>query len=193
MLLGIAAFLVALALGIGSALLVIRHGVPYATEHAGPWMSWPSEGHPDADLYTRAYLAKSGRLPVTSTTVRYFSADADNQGSPLTSDCEYLLVGQPLQARWWSLALYDGEGRPIANPSDRYSFNSEEVLRRTDGSYRMILAQNARPENWLPTGADPGRDLTLLLRIYEPTETDERGIGAIDTERLPTIERTVCR
>jgi hypothetical protein len=189
---GIVAFLVALVLGIGSAFYAIRDGVPVATEWAGPWISWPSEGHPDADIYTRAYLARSGRLPVTSTSVRYFFARTDDQGRPLTSACEYALRGSPLNARWWSLALYDGRGHLIANPSERYSVNSKDVLRRSDGSYRLTLASQARPENWISTGAKRDRPLLLVLRVYELRETDPDGIGKLAPDRLPKIERRQC-
>jgi hypothetical protein len=79
----------------------------------------------------------------------------------------------------------------IANSSGRYSFNSEELLRHADGSYRINLARNARPENWLPTGAVDQR-LTLMLRIYSPRETDAAGIGFIPGDRLPKIERLSC-
>lgn len=192
LLIGILAFGLALFLGIGSALYAIRFGVPYATTRSGPWISWPGEGHPDADPYTRAYLARSGRLPVTSTTVRYFFATTDQNGRDLTSSCDYELEGGPLAARWWSIALYDGDGGLIANPSDRYSLNSAEMLRRSDGSYHLALARNARPENWLPAGTAPHRKLQLVLRVYDTQETNPDGIGQIDETRLPRIERLSC-
>ncbi len=193
LLLGIAAFFVALLLGIGSAFYAIRNGVPYATNKTGPWISWPNEGHPDADVYTHAHIASSGRLPITSTAARYFLARTDDSGRPLTSSCQYLLIGEPLDARWWSLALYDGNGMLIANPSDRYSFNSSDILRRSDGSYHVILARNARPENWLSTGVQPKRRLQLLLRVYDPKQTNRIGIGLINLDRLPKIERQSCQ
>jgi hypothetical protein len=193
LLLAIAAFVLALILGAGSALYAIRNGVPYATEKTGPWLSWPSEGHPDADPYTRAYLAASGRLPITSTAARYFLARSDDAGHGLNSSCRYLLQGRPLNARWWSIALYDDNGDLIANPSDRHSFNSSDLIRRSDGSYRIALAADVQPENWLPSGDKPDRKLVLMLRVYDPRETDPNGIGKIAADRLPTIERLSCR
>ena len=68
----------------------------------------------------------------------------------------------------------------------------DEAVRRSDGTYRITLARNARPENWLPTGADPDRNLVLMLRVYGPRETDSEGIGDIPDERLPSIERVSC-
>ena len=157
----------------------------------GPWDGWDSEGNPNADPYTKAHVARSGRLPLTSTIARYFVARTDGAGHTLTSDCQYLIQGAPLNARWWSLAVYDQYGGLIENPSARYSFNSEELLRHSDGTFRVNLSSKARPENWLPSGTVE-QPLVLMLRIYSPRETDASGIGLISGERLPKIERVAC-
>lgn len=187
----VATFLVALLLGIGSARYMVERGSPITTTVAGPWSSWVYEGNPNADLYTKAHLASSGRLPLTSTMARYFLASTDSEGAPLVSGCEYSISGSPLNARWWSLALYDESGSIIRNPSGRYSFNSEEAVRRADGTYRVTVARNARPENWLPSGAVE-QGLVLMLRIYGPRDTDASGTGIILPASLPVIERQAC-
>ncbi|MFD0986761.1 DUF1214 domain-containing protein [Methyloligella solikamskensis] len=192
LLFGIVAFAAALVLGLGSALLVLRHGLPYVTEREGPWVSWPREGHTSADPYTKAYLAESGRLPLASTTVRYFLAREDGNGSALTANCDYKLEGGALNARWWSLALYDVDGNLIENPSHRHSINSEGMIRRGDGTYELAVSRHARPGNWLPAGDDAEQPLVLMLRIYYPGETDPEGVGKIDLDRLPKIERLSC-
>jgi hypothetical protein len=150
-----------------------------------------SEGNPNSDPYTEAHVARSGRLPLTSTVARYFVARTDSAGRTLSSDCEYSIQGAPLNARWWSLAVYDEYGGLIENPSARYSFNNEELLRHADGTYRINLSRNARPENWLPSGTED-QSLNLMLRIYGPRETDASGIGLVPPERLPKIERKSC-
>jgi hypothetical protein len=187
----IGTFLVALVLGIGSAWYMIERGSPLTTTKVGPWDGWISAGNPHADYYTRAHVARSGRLPLTSTVARYFVARTDGDGRALSADCSYLIVGSALNARWWSLAVYDQYGGLLPNPSSRYSLNSEEMLRHSDGSFRVNLSRHARPENWLPSGAADQR-LLLLLRIYSPRETDATGIGRIPGERLPKIERISC-
>jgi hypothetical protein len=187
----IGTFAVALFLGIGSAWYMIEYGSPLTTTKVGPWSGWESEGKPDADPYTKAHVARSGRLPLSSTVARYFLARTDSNGHTLTSSCEYSIDGSPLNARWWSIALYDEYGGLIDNPSGRYSFNSEETLRRSDGKFHINLARTARPENWLPSGTED-QNLILLLRIYSPRETDSLGIGLVPAERLPKIERKSC-
>jgi hypothetical protein len=188
----VVSFAVALLLGIGSAWYMIDRGTPLTTNRVGPWSSWVSEANPNADPYTKAHLARSGRLPLTSTTARYFQARTDSNGSELTSACEYAIQGASLNARWWSIAVYDEHGSVIGNASERYSFNSDELIRHSDGSYRISLATHARPENWLPSGDGPAHNLILMLRIYGPRETDSSGIGQIPDDRLPKIERKAC-
>lgn len=187
-----ALFIAALVLGITSAWYMIERGSFLTTKRVGPWASWVSEGNPNADPYTKAHLARSGRIPMTSTSARYFTARTDNDGYLLTSNCDYLLQGSALNARWWSIAAYDEHGSVLANPSERYSFNSDELLRRNDGTYRIALARNARPENWLPSGSGPDHNIVLMLRVYGPRETDSEGIGDIPDDRLPQIERVSC-
>ncbi|HEX2448913.1 MAG TPA: DUF1214 domain-containing protein [Methyloceanibacter sp.] len=187
----IGTFLVALMLGIGSAWYMIERGSPLTTTKVGAWDGWVSEGNPSADPYTKAHVARSGRLPLSSTMARYFTARTDSAGRILTSACQYSIEGLPLNSRWWSLAVYDEYGGLIANPSERYSFNSDELLRHADGSYRVNLSSKARPENWLPSGSEE-QHLVLMLRIYSPRETDGSGIGLIPGDRLPKIERVSC-
>jgi len=188
----VAVFAAALLLGIGSARYMIEEGSPLTTKRVGPWASWVNEGNPNTDPYTKAHLARSGRLPLTSTTARYFVAHTDSAGDELNSACEYSIEGSALNARWWSIALYDEHGSLIDNPSKRWSFNSEEAIRRSDGTYRINLARNARPENWLPSGDGTDRKLVLMLRVYGPRDIDTSGIGQIPDDRLPKIERKTC-
>ena len=187
----IGTFIVALMLGIGSAWYMIERGSPLTTMKVGPWDGWINEGNPNSDPYTKAHVARSGRLPLTSTVARYFVARTDDAGRTLHSSCEYSIQGSPINARWWSIALYDGYGALLDNPSARYSFNNEELLRHADGSFRINLSRQARPENWLPTGIED-KSLVLFLRIYGPRDTDASGVGFIRSERLPKIERLQC-
>ena len=62
----IGTFVVALMLGIGSAWYMIERGSPLTTTKAGPWDGWITEGNPQADPYTKAHVARSGRLPARS-------------------------------------------------------------------------------------------------------------------------------
>ncbi len=183
-------FIIALILGLGSAWYMIEEGSALTTSRVGPWSVWRSAGKPDADPYTKAHMARAGRLPITATSALYFFANDDESGNSLLSSCEYVVEGRPLNAAWWSLAVYDGTGRLIPNKADRYSFNRTDVARRVDGSFRIVLAQSARPGNWLPT-AEQG-SLKLVLRAYDLRDADSVLDKAAAERGLPTIRKVVC-
>ncbi len=184
-------FIVALALGLSSAWYMIEEGSALTTSRVGPWSVWRSAGKPDADPYTKAHMARAGRLPITATSALYFFANGDETGNRLSSDCEYVVEGRPLNAAWWSLAVYDGTGRLIPNKAGRHSFNKSDVARRADGSFRIVLARSARPGNWLPS-AEQG-SLKLLLRAYNLRDADSVLDKAAAERGLPTIRKVVCR
>lgn len=186
------AFAFALSAGLGSAWYAIERGLPFSVEHIGPWTSWPNEGNPSADPYTKAHLARTGRLPLTSSTARYFAAKTDSAGAPISAACEYTLEGGSFDAQWWTITLYDEAGRLIENPANRYGYNSAEIIRRSDGGYLIDMARTARSENWIPIAGDPSRKLMLMLRIYGLRVSDESGTGQIDPDGLPTIRRRAC-
>ena len=184
-------FIIALILGLGSAWYMIEEGSALTTSRVGPWSVWRSAGKPDADPYTKAHMARAGRLPITATSALYFFADVDETGNSLLSTCEYVVEGRPLNAAWWSLAVYDGTGRLIPNKAGRHSFNRTDVARRADGSFRIVLARSARPGNWLPT-AEQG-SLKLVLRAYDLRDADSVLDKAAAERGLPTIRKVVCR
>lgn len=187
----ILAFIVALTLGLGSAWYMIAEGSPLTTGHIGPWSVWYSAGNPAPDPYTRAYQARIGRLPITTTNALYFYASTDGAGKTLRSDCDYIIEGRPINAMWWSLALYDGAGRLIANKARRHAFSRNDVLRRPDGAFRIALAPTARSGNWLPSG--DRESLQLVLRVYGPRHFNDAIQGRLLERRLPTITKGDCR
>ncbi len=183
--------LVAVAAGLGSAWYMIDRGTALTIDRIGPWQSWSAEGNPEADPYTRAHLAREGRLSVTSTAARYFLARNDSEGRVLSSACEYLVEGPPIEAKWWSIALFNENGHLLENEAERYGFNSAEIVRRTDGSHGVTIAREARSENWLPAGDTKRRRLTIWLSIYMPATTV--GAGFVAEQQLPAIRRIACR
>ena len=175
-----------LALGIGSSLYFIDVGTRLTTQRSGPWVMWSQAGQRDVDPYTRARFAKVGALPISAAIAATWEARWDADGRRLHSSCEYLLEADPIDAAWFSIAVYDDNGLLIPNAADRYSFTSQSLASNPDGSFFIVLARDARPGNWLPVGG-AGR-LTLLLTILEPKP------GAAEARRaLPTIRRIGCR
>jgi hypothetical protein len=95
------------------------------------------------------------RLPSGRTTT----------GNLLDGRCDIVLSGITPAARFWTLTLYNNDGDLIANSINRYGFTSEEIVRRADGNFEIVVAPRANPGNWLPTGGI--ERYQLVLRLYD--------------------------
>jgi hypothetical protein len=153
----------------------------------GPWRAWPQIGGQEADRYAKASVARSGELPLAAGEGIAFVASADSQGSTLSGRCRYRIAPIAPPARWWTLTLYDGARRLVANPAERYAFTSAEVVRSSEGEAEIVAAPAASPGNWLPSPAGP---FQLVLRLYDsPIST---GLAAEETVTLPAITAEAC-
>src|SRR5262245_64358270 len=133
-------------------------------------------------------VARSGELPVGLGDGVAFSARTDDTGRPLDGRCDVSLAGITPQARYFTLTLYDLDGRLIANSVGRHGFTSQEIIRRADGTFEITIGPRARTGNWLPSGGV--ERYVLLLRLYDTP------IGvATRTGRqppMPAIAETAC-
>jgi hypothetical protein len=158
-------FAVAAAFGLGLTQFALTRGTAFGAITIGAWTAWPKTGTADIDPYARAAIARSGELPIGSGDGVAFFASSDDTGRPLDGRCTVIIAGTTPAARFWTMTLYDLDGRLVANAADRYGFTSQEIARRADGSFEIVLAPRARPGNWLPTG---GIDrYVMVLRLYD--------------------------
>jgi len=159
------ALAVAAMVGLGATWLALTRGTAFGAVAIGAWTAFPKSGTRDVDPYARAAIARSGELPVGSGDGVAFSARTDDNARPLDGRCEARISGTTPQARFWTLTLYDPQGRLIGNSIDRQGFTSQEVVRRADGSFDIAVAPRIRAGNWLPTnGVD---SYVLALRLYD--------------------------
>jgi hypothetical protein len=161
----IVALILAAAIGLGATWLTLSQGMTFGTLTIGAWTAWPRTGTQDIDPYARAAIARSGELPTGSGDGVTFLARADDSGRALDGRCDVVLSGTTPQARFWTVTLYDPAGRLVANSIDRYGFTSQEIVRRSDGSFEIVIAPKARAGNWLPTGGI--ERYVLTLRLYD--------------------------
>jgi len=145
--------------------MAVTQGTAYGGVSIGSWTAWPKVGTPGIDPYARAMIARSGELPIGSGDGVAFYARADDAGRTLDGRCEVALSGITPQARYWTLTLYNPEGRLVANSVQRQGFTSQEIVRRADGSFEITVGPRARPGNWLPTGTVDR--YVLVLRLYD--------------------------
>ncbi len=154
----------------------------------GAWRAGPREDTGESNPYALAAIARSSLLPLGSAEGLTFVAATANDGSSLTSRCDYTLRGPMPAARYWTVSLLDPDGFPVGG-SARHGFTSAEVLRSNDAPVVITVSPGARAGNWLPTG---GADrYVLMLRLYD---TGLSAIGAVlDAGAMPTIKTVGCR
>ncbi len=182
------AFAIAALIGLGTTWLALTRGVAYGGVTLGAWTAWPKTGTPGIDPYARAMVARTGELPVGSGDGVAFYARADDEGSVLDGRCDVILRGITPQARYWTLTLYDPEGRLVANSLQRQGFTSQEIIRKSDGTFDVTVGPRARPGNWLPTGGV--ERYLLVLRLYDTPVGVATRTGR-DTP-MPAVSKRAC-
>ena len=176
--------------GFGSAWYMIEAGSRLSTRTFGPWVTWTTAGRPDADPYTRAHTVRNALLPIASTLELTFRARSDSAGRRLGSSCDYVVVFPEQEPVWWSLAVFDGQGKLIQNGAERHAFNTTSAMREPDGRVAVTVARDARPGNWLPSGRS-GR-IIVVLTVQDSAVAANVHDGTMP-KSLPEIQRAVCR
>jgi hypothetical protein len=183
------ALAIAAVIGLGATWIAVTEGTAYGGVTIGAWTAWPKVGTPGIDPYARAMIARSGELPVGSGDGVAFYARADDTKRSLDGRCDVVLAGITPQARYWTITLYDAEGRLVANSVQRQGFTSQEIVRNSDGTFEIVIGPRARPGNWLPTGGVERYILTL--RLYD-TPVGMATRTARDAP-MPTIVQKDCQ
>ncbi|MGB7175897.1 MAG: DUF1214 domain-containing protein [Xanthobacteraceae bacterium] len=181
-------FLIAAAVGLGATWLTLTRGVAFGSLNIGAWTAWPKSGSVDIDPYARANIARTGELPTGMGDGVAFYARSDDARNSFDGRCSFTVSGMTPVARYWTITLYNPEGKLVANTIDRHSFTSDEIVRDSDGGFTITAAPLARPGNWLPTG---GADkFVLVLRLYDTPI----GVSTGTTKEgpMPAIVRKGC-
>jgi hypothetical protein len=180
--------LVALVIGVGSAVWVIKSFSATEAIKAGAWTTNPLIGSVQADMYLRAYVARTGLFALGKTEALYYNAFTDEDGDPLRADCDYIIEGGDLPARWWSITAYDKDHFLVPNVLNRYSYNAKNVGRNEQGRYKIQLSPTPKVQNWLP--APRQGNMSLTLRAYNPAPALAENMGSVE---LPRITKAGCK
>lgn len=165
---GAALYLSAVAVGLGSAWWVLKKA-PWmsTTVTVGSWTTNLRAGSPDADMYTRAYVALNALLALGRDETMYFLATKDSNAKPLRAQCSYRVEGVPPKARWWSVTAYADDLFLFDAPNKHYSLNGTTAMLDTKGRFVLTTGpQQTGDAFWLPTSGNGG--LLLALRLYNP-------------------------
>ena len=114
------AFLVAACLGLGATWFALTRGTAFGAVTIGAWTAWPRTGSADIDPYARAGIARTGELPIGLGDGIAFFARSDDARRPFDGRCDVVVKGTTPPARFWTITLYDPEGRLIANLAEIY-------------------------------------------------------------------------
>jgi len=180
--------LVALVIGVGSAVWVIESLSKVQTIKDGAWTTHPLVGSVQANMYLRATIARIALFALSRTEALYYNAFTDEEGEPLRPECDYIIEGGDLPARWWSITAYDKDHFLIPNALNRYSYNMKNLRRDEQGRYKIYLSQTPKDLNWLPA-AQQGT-ISITLRAYNPAPALRENMGHAS---LPKIMKVDCR
>ena len=179
----------ALLLGLGSAYWAVSGDYLFGKLRAGAWQAAPRVGSREADPYARAVLARNAEIPLAIGEGLTLTATEDDAGRLLEAGCAYRIGRVAPQARYWTLTLYDADGRPVSTELQRSGFTSAEVLRDAEGGFSIMVTRDPMPGNWL-RAPENGR-LGLAFRLYDTPVA--AGAATLDPRTLPAIERLDCR
>lgn len=140
-----------------AATAALRHDI-------GPWQTM-KDGAGFTDAFYIAQIARIGPFPNPPGEALYFLAHSDSNGAALQADKTYRVCGQPLPARFWSIAAYDAAGTFFANEARRSSYTNGNVVMDAPGQFCITVGPQGTG-NWLPTSGE-GK-VQLLLRLYQP-------------------------
>lgn len=140
----------------------------------------------------RAGMAYASPLYNLPQDALYLQSMTNATGVPYSGAYNYVLHftgnGTPSVNAFWSITLYDSNGRPVPNPMNRYEISPRigNLTYNPDGSLDIYI-QHASPgadkeSNWLPAPSDT---FQFVFRMYWPQES------VLNGSWVPPAVRTV--
>jgi hypothetical protein len=180
--------IIGLGVGVMASVYALGRPSPFDRVRLGPWEIEAHAGSAEVDPYTRAFVERSGAVPLAVGEGLQLIARVDDDGRPLDARCVYSVGPRVPAARYWTLSLIDPDGWSVDNIAGRYGFRSSEILRDARGDFVITVAAEAQPGNWLPIGRT--RPFALALRLYDSPLGATA--SAIDRIAAPLVTRVGC-
>jgi hypothetical protein len=150
-----------------------------AVQNRGWAIQNPAIGNYGTDYVFRAGVAEVGWVANTPDEATYYPGLLSGNRLPLSGFANYVMHFEPGQTPpvdadgFWSVTVYDGNGKLYKNPENRYSVSSsrpEELVYQSDGSLTIVFSHKDPGDpnvNWLPV---PLGFFEAYLRMYVPNE-----------------------
>jgi hypothetical protein len=183
-----ACIVISLILGIGSAIAIMAVTSNRVSEQNGVWRYIADAGSVDADMYSRAIIARIGLLALNRSETIYFSAFEDSSGEILQENCQYELAGISPPARWWSLTAYGEDHFLIPNPDKLYAHTASSLKVSEGEKFNIKLSPTRVDGAWIPTLGSGNPN--LIFRLYNP-EGDAK--NSPQKLYLPSITKGECK
>ena len=185
----LAALILGIALGLGSACFAVDRFALSGAVTVGGWKGNLLTGSAEADPYTRAAVAKTALLALARTETVYFMRSEDDSGAPLNPACSYeMRATTDPAARWWSVTLYDESFFLARNEDAAASIDATRVAREAGGGWRVVIGPTPKGfVNWLSTNAT--QRFTLTIRLYNP---DPAIVADPGKAVLPSVSKLSC-
>lgn len=147
-----------------------------AVAGAPNWREWALNSDDRTQVYALGHFLSEGQLPPPKSA-RYFVRGVDEDGYALRGDCDYMIKGPAIAARWWTLRV-SADGK-----SDTQStLSAGETILNQDGTLLATISRHPSPGNWII----PPQSGTLSVEyvISEPAFNE-----AVE---LPLITKSGC-
>ncbi len=152
------------------------------------WAAHPNAGSSDADPYSRARAARTGRIALGSAEGLVFVARTDGAQRPILATCTYAIVGKTPSARAWTLRASDDQYVSIGSPTGgAFTLHSGNVLRNQAGDFKITFSSTPSPGNWLQSAGVGQR--YLIITLYDTSVASTTGISDFT---MPSIDRVRC-
>lgn len=177
----------------GAALAISQVRGDYSKQDVqnGPWNVNTNQATAQTSALTRAKVAVKGIFALPAKEAMYYIAHTDSSGALLNGKCTYTVRGGEMDARWWSVTLYQGDGWLVKNVANRWSINGSTIVMMESKPPKWMFTIGPKAPlddpQYLPTGSVPNFDLTL--RVYHA-----QGALLNDPARavLPSITKESC-
>ena len=150
----------------------------------GSWMSCKDLPLGKNDLLT-AQITVFAPFTLSGEEAIYLFAQRDNEEVKLNSKNDYIVEGNihQIHAQYWSFTIYGKDFFLVPNKENKYSVNNSNIRVDSLGNFSIIISQNEKQGNWLPS--PDNTHFKLVLRIYRG---EKDYVEHLDKASLPEIK-----